>query len=146
MIRYTREEDISIISKLNREFIYEIGYIPIPSLRERILQKESIVLVRDENIIGFANFHLRKDGIITIYEIAIKKEYQSRGNGKKLIEYILNNIGPYIQLKCPVDNSSNKFYNKIGKFICCEEGKKRRLNKYIILKDEYYERILCNNK
>ena len=62
---------------------------------------------------GFARWRLKKDGSITLYEIFSTKP----GNGKQMIETLLQKTTTYIQLKCPTTLKSNGFYAHVG-FTC----------------------------
>ena len=83
------------------------------------------VLYKNE-IVGFCNFNIRnKDKVCVIYEICIDEKCRGLGLAKKTIELLPKPI----QLKCPIDNKSNKFYEGIGfTKIDIEKGKKRPLN------------------
>jgi hypothetical protein len=76
---------------------------------------------------GFCNWHLRKDGQLTIKEIISTK----KGAGTEIIN-ILSKTKNAISLfaKCPADLSSNMFYKKMGFIFEGEEftPKGRKLN------------------
>ena len=126
-IRYAAEGDIASIKKIANKYKNELGYVMYPSLRRAIEKRELLVATFGHQIVGFVNWHLRRDGWATVYEIAVATEFKRIGIGKALLDAI-----PYpVQLKCPVDNPANKFYERIGmRFVERQPGRKRELNLY----------------
>lgn len=61
---------------------------------------------------GMCNYHLRKDGQLTIHEIISTKP----GAGKRMLEVLLSIPAKCIVAKCPIDLPSNNWYLK-NKFI-----------------------------
>jgi GNAT superfamily N-acetyltransferase len=85
--------------------------------------------------IGFCNYHHRRDGQTTIYEIAVAREYQNQGWGRLLFYRVLcaciERSQTRIVAKCPEDNLSNGFYEHLGfKLVIVESGRRRRLNRW----------------
>lgn len=74
---------------------------------------------------GYCRWHLRKDGVITIYEIISTRP----GAGRAMLQTLIA-LGKPIQAKCPDDLPSNQWYLKRGfrldKFETTRSG--RRLN------------------
>ena len=111
----------------------ELGFI-----RKSILYKAQekgwlLVAVKNEEVIGFANFRIRQDNNATLYDIVVDKPYRKQNIGKRLIQRLtwLVNVasGEHIRLKCPQSLPANAFYEKL-QFIHIESetGKKRPLN------------------
>jgi hypothetical protein len=68
---------------------------------------------RDELILlegAMCRFHKRKDGSITIHSILSYK----KGMGTRIIEMLIAMKPVSIFAKCPVEFSSNMFYEKLG--------------------------------
>lgn len=66
-------------------------------------------------VIGFIIIKLLYENLIDIYSIAIKKEYQNRGYGYKLLSRVLKNFHKYkITLEVSEDNVAKKLYLKCG--------------------------------
>jgi hypothetical protein len=58
---------------------------------------------------GFCRWHLRRDGIITIYEIISIRS----GAGQEMLA-MLRAHGKPIRAKCPADLASNEWYERQG--------------------------------
>lgn len=123
-IRYASLIDIPDVKKIANQYKNELGFVMLPALKKAIQNYELLVAELDQRIVGFVNFHRRKDGISTIYEIATHKDYRNQKIGKAL----LSAVSSPKQLKCTVENSANTFYEKQG-LICKDtlKGKKRDL-------------------
>lgn len=85
--------------------------------------------------IGFCNYHHRQDEQTTIYEIAVSREHQGQGWGRLLFYRVLCSAieqgKSKIVAKCPEDNLSNGFCQRLGfKLTNVEPGRVRRLNRW----------------
>ena len=125
MIRLALESDFDVIKKIanqNRDFV---GFVMKVALKEALLKRSLYVYEVNSAVIGFVHYHPRKDGWHTIHEIAVAKEYQGKGVGKKLFDIV-----PLpIRLKTTVDNKNAiEFYGKKEMVLVnIEDGKKRKL-------------------
>lgn len=129
MVRLATLDDIDAIKNIADKHTREIGFVLRPALIEHCRKGTLLVAVIDNSIIGFCNYHRRKDNISTIYEICVDDNYRNKGIARNLI----NEVPKPIQLKCSVDNESNIFYQKIGAcMVDTLPGKKRNLNLYHI--------------
>ena len=125
MVRLATLQDIDVIKKIADKHTKEIGFVLRPALLEHCNKKTLLIYEIDGEVVGFCNYHRRRDGINVIYEICVSDNYRNKGIAKQLID----NVPKPIRLKCPVDNESNKFYKRIGfELIRVDEGKKRKLN------------------
>ncbi len=121
--------------KFMNKYTNDLGFIIKNSISDRIKRKESIYIEKDGEIVAICNFNKRKDKVVVLYEIVTREDVRGKGYGKKLINYIINIYGRII-LKCPVNNSSNFFYEKLGgKILKIEEGKKRKLNLWLLTRN-----------
>lgn len=59
---------------------------------------------------GLCHWHLRKDGQITIREIISQK----KGNGKTMLNMLIDKNPLSIFAKCPAELDSNGWYEKMG--------------------------------
>jgi hypothetical protein len=59
---------------------------------------------------GFCRFHIRKDGMLVIYEIFSTK----RGTGKSILRILENKVHNGILARCPSHYESNGWYNACG--------------------------------
>lgn len=112
-------DDIKITADKSKR---ELGFVLRPALIEAVKRSE---LLYHPYSGSFCHYHKRRDGITTIYEICVPEEFQQNGIGKTMIGL----LDKPIQLKCPIDNESNKFYSTLGfKLVETINGKKRKLN------------------
>jgi len=122
------EDQLNQLLKLTKLMLNEIGYVVAVFYRQQAKQGKLFLLVSGKVVVGFCSFNVRKrDGVGVIYEVGTHPVIRGKGGGKMLIEAVLTKCN-IITLKCPVDNKSNNFYQKIGKRIGVEAGKKRQLN------------------
>ena len=126
VIRTGIKEDIKVISKIASKYSKEIGFVMKVVLEESCETRTLYTILYKNEIVGFCNFNIRnKDKVCVIYEICIDQKCRGLGLAKKTIELLPKPI----QLKCPIDNKSNKFYEGIGfTKIDIEKGRKRPLN------------------
>ena len=129
MVRLATLQDIDAIKKIADKHTKEIGFVLRPALSEHCNKKTLLIYETDGEVVGFCNYHHRRDDINVIYEICVLDNYRNKGIAKQLID----NVPKPIRLKCPVDNESNKFYIHIGaRLVETVSGKKRDLNVYEI--------------
>jgi ribosomal protein S18 acetylase RimI-like enzyme len=124
-LRYAHEGDLLAIKRIANQYKSELGYVMYPALREALKRLELYVAFVGSEIVGFVHWHLRKDGVRTIYEIATHRDWQGKGVGKML----LNSVPAPVRLKCTIDNvHANVFYKSQG-FILkeIEPGRKTRV-------------------
>lgn len=124
-IRYGVPRDWDEINTIARQYSQELGFVRRVSLLEAMVRYEVYVAFSGANLIGFVNWHKRRDGWRTVYEIAVHRDWRGRGVGKALMRA----VGQPVRLKCPVDNASNRFYEGLGMNIArTETGRVRALN------------------
>lgn len=114
---------------------HEFGFLPRVIFEASLNSDELIVAIDNGQVVGFCRFHLRRDGICTIYEIAVLANSRRRGIGTKLIDHVATacrrkKMGR-LRLKCPVGSAANKFYAAHG-FVGPERcvGRRRLLNSW----------------
>jgi N-acetylglutamate synthase-like GNAT family acetyltransferase len=107
------------------------GFIPAAAIKKGIEEGE-VIVVEGSSVVGFTRYHLRRDGVLVIYEIAVRPDRSGEGMGRCMIEELERrcaDLGAWaIRLKCPVDLDANGFYaamefSRIG----VERGKRRSL-------------------
>lgn len=124
-IAYGVPRDIDDINVIARQYRQELGFVRKASLLEAMTRYEVYVAFSGAHLIGFVNWHKRKDGWRTVYEIAVHRDWRGCGVGQALMRA----VGVPVRLKCTTDNSANRFYEGIGMVhTLTEPGRKRPLN------------------
>ncbi len=128
MVVLASEDSIKEVQQLSRKFKQELGFVMLPSLKRAVEEKGLWLAYQDNKLVGFMNTHKRRDGITTIYEIAVDKDYQRAGVGLSLLTCVTGRL----RVKTTQDNViANNFYLKNGFILIeVEEGRKRKLNVY----------------
>ncbi len=110
--------DLSLIKSLADGHRHELGFVLLPSLHEQIERGEMLVAEQKGMVIGFVDYHRRRDGQVTLYHIAVAPAVQRQGVGRALLaalEVVARASGAWrILLKCPVDLPANAFYQHYG--------------------------------
>ena len=132
-IRKAELADLDDIKHIADSYKQELGFILRPVLARSINLGGLFVAVNGEGIVGFIQYHHRRDAQTTLHNIVVESNYRKSGIGHKLIEFLEAESSlreqTMIQLKCPEDLESNAFYEHIGyKKVTVERGKTRRLN------------------
>ena len=132
-IRHAHPEDVAGAKAVTDRYKDELGFVRVSVLHEAQRRGWLLVAIKDEKVIGFANFRIRQDNNATLYDIVVDEPYRKQKIGKRLIQRLtwLVNVagGEHIRLKCPQSLPANAFYEKL-QFIRTETetGKKRPLN------------------
>ena len=128
-------EEATAACAVLRENVKMVGFVTRGAVLKKMEQGELVVAksTDDDSIVGCICFHVRRDRIAVIYEIAVLKYAAGSGVGSAMITWLskaLTKRAVAIKLKCTVDNvDANKFYQKIGFAYCGEErGRKRSLS------------------
>jgi len=143
-IRQATVDDIAAIKKLADDHRFELGFVVQAALEEAVKEQRLFVADSTSSVIGFVHFRCRKDGVAVIYEIAVAKDWQRKGIGRKLVEAVVEHARKQgcttLRLKCPIDLEANKFYQRMGfRLVGVEEGKLRRLNVWELAIDERWQ-------
>lgn len=117
--------------EIAKQFSRELGFVNLAALESAASKQELEVFPG----VGFCNYHHRKDGQTTIYELAVNQKHQRQGWGRLLFYRVMcgaiENKSDRIVAKCPEDLTSNGFYQRLGfELIGTESGRVRRLNKW----------------
>lgn len=132
-VRPAALDDLPAIKRLADAHRHELGFVLLPSLLEQIERSEMIIAEQDKALVGFVDYHLRRDGQVTLYHIVVEPGARHSGVGRALLaglEAAARASGAArIFLKCPVDLEANAFYRRNG-FVLegVLEGRKRALN------------------
>lgn len=135
LIRRARLDDIDKVKALADNHKAELGFVLRPALEKSILSNELLV-ASDEatsEVLGFTDFHHRRDEQTTLYHIVVAPRHRNQGIGTLLITALLSEANEHekkrIVLKCPVDLDANNFYMKVGfRLLARQNGTGRDLN------------------
>jgi len=124
--RFASLDDLPFILKIAAACRHELGFVMPASLRESVGRRNLVVAAgRGGDVLGFANYRARRDGVQKIYQLAVDK----RSRGQKLGAGLLACVPRPVELKCTTDNPANLFYAACGgRTVAFERGKKRPLN------------------
>jgi len=132
-IRKAVDEDLDIVKKIADAHRNELGFVLRPSLEGSIRNDEMLIAELSNQLVGFVDYHRRKDRRITLYHIAVLDDNQRLGVGRALVKALCDEAkkagSEFISLKCPTDLAANLFYKAYG-FTLTEtlNGRKRPLN------------------
>lgn len=100
-------------------------------LRRAVLLRELHVAYCENEIVGFVYFHERRDGWVTLHDLAVKESHQGKGIGRML----LYSVPCPFTLSTTQDNErANHFYRQAGmRFVRSYKGTVRMLNEYEML-------------
>lgn len=108
------EDEVQQVYKLSslKENSYMLGGAILPPiLRENAMKKECIIAKDGDDVIGFIQFHKRKDGVTTIYHRAVHPDYRGQGIAYKLSRFL---HPPYIAKCRPENIPIQHLYEKLG--------------------------------
>jgi len=118
VIRRAIPSDLDAIKGLADRHRHELGFVLRPALAKSIEQSELLVAENSQGIVGFVEYHHRRDKQTTLYHIAVQHDHRQLNIGRQLVEALLSEAGQHskshIQLKCPVDLEANEFYERLG--------------------------------
>ncbi len=132
-IRRANLADIDAIKQLADAHRRELGFVRQPSLLESIGRQELFVAQNDDGVVGFIEFHHRRDSQTTLYNIVVSANYRRKNIGRLLMKNLeadaVKQNKSVILLKCPEELLANSFYQRLGYTLTnVEPGKSRRLN------------------
>jgi N-acetylglutamate synthase-like GNAT family acetyltransferase len=132
-IRTATLSDLDAVKHIADSHRKALGFVLRSSLAESIQRGELLVAEGNGRVVGFVEYHLRRDKQVTLYHIAIASDEYRQGIGQALFYSLRkeseSNGGTRILLKCPVDLEANQFYQSLGfDLVDIQNGRKRPLN------------------
>ncbi len=110
-IRFAKNEDLNILSKLETHIDYDM-------IRRKIDNNEIIVLSVDEKIVGWLRYSLFWDEHPFINMIFFLEEYREKGFGKKLVRFweieMKKNNYNILFTSTQSDENAQHFFRKLG--------------------------------
>ncbi|MEO8287004.1 MAG: GNAT family N-acetyltransferase [Chloroflexota bacterium] len=127
------EIDLHWLKSLADEHKHELGFVRRGALLRSIEAQCLLTAQYSGAPLGFVQFHHRRDGQTTIYNIVVARNSRGSGVGKALLSglrMVCITLGQHrIVLKTPVDLPANRFYETVGFVLAGQEaGKARPLN------------------
>lgn len=132
-IRKAKPTDIDAIKEIADAHRHELGFVRRPSLIKSIKQEEVFVAQNGNGLVGFMEFHHRRDLQTTLYNVVVNNDYRQEGVGRLLMQSLeedaINQDKGIILLKCPEELPANAFYARLNyKLARTDSGKSRQLN------------------
>ncbi|MGC9335284.1 MAG: GNAT family N-acetyltransferase, partial [Anaerolineae bacterium] len=110
--------DLDAIKNLADAHKHELGFVLRPALASSIGREEVFIAQNSQDVIGFVEYHHRRDHQTTLYHIAVESHHRRQGIGRLLVDELIRDAGEhekeFIQLKCPADLEANEFYRSLG--------------------------------
>lgn len=132
-IRKAKLTDIDAIKQIADAHRRELGFVRRPSLIESINRQEVFVAQNGDGLVGFMEFHHRRDLQTTLYNVAVNADSRREHIGRSLMQRLekeaIEKGKSIILLKCPEELPSNSFYERLDYTLArTDTGKARRLN------------------
>ena len=131
-VRKATHDDLDAIKRLADEHREALGFVLRTALAKSIERGEIFVAENSNRIVGFVEYHHRRDEQTTLYHIAVQHNHRRTSIGRLLVQALLSEASQrekrLIQLKCPMDLEANKFYKRLGfSQLGIQNGRKRDL-------------------
>lgn len=112
VFREAQYQDVATIKKLANKNRYFLGSL-LPLWILSSIQDDELDVACDQNgnLIGFIQYHRRRDGWTTIYKVCVAEEHRRYGIATRLIRNVVK--GP-TSLRCSSANPAIKLYKKLG--------------------------------
>ena len=129
------EEDIDGLKAIADKQADLLGWVPRSAYEQKLEDNEIFIAEQGDEIVGFLDYHHRRDNTTTLHKIAVAEDYFGQGIGRRLVEALIDECVTIktlsIKTKCIEDSVSNKFFQAIGfKLLFTDPGKKRAINVY----------------
>lgn len=133
LVRAAREEEMTAIKALVDAHRRELGFVPLPALREALRRGWLYVAEVEGRILGMIDWWARRDAVVVLYNIVVDPQQRSAGVGRQLVATMIawarERRAGEIQLKCPAELPANDFYRRLGfQLTRREAGRRRPLN------------------
>lgn len=117
-VRLAGQDDIPSVKTIADLHRHELGFIPRGELLRAVHRDDLVVADFFGVVAGFCQRYRRKDGIVSIYHLAVHTDFYRKGIGESILHWIqqqgTTDLAQRIQLKCPEDIQANQFYAAIG--------------------------------
>lgn len=117
-IRLAALADIAAVKVIADRDKHALGFVHRASLERAITRGELWVACRGGAVVGFCHTYYRRDGVVTVYHVAVMSEARLAGIGRALLVRVIHMADERgmeaIRLKCPADLPANAFYARLG--------------------------------
>ncbi len=125
--------DIEAIKAIADREKQALGFVHRGSLVRAAARDELIVASIGSAVAGFCQIYRRRDGLVTVYHVAVVPEARGAGIGRALLTHVAQDAADRglaaVRLKCPAELPANGFYARIGfRLVTREAGRGRPLN------------------
>ena len=133
VVRAATTTEIDTVKALADRERGTLGFVHRGSLIRAVERDELVLATLGTEFAGFCQLYRRRDGIVTVYHVAVVPERRGAGIGRELLAHVNRDARERamraIRLKCPVDLPANDFYARIGfRLVAVETGRARSLN------------------
>lgn len=117
-IRIATEADVQAVKAIADREKRSLGFVHRGSLVRALHRGELLVADSNGDVIGFCHLYRRRDGVVTIYHIAVAPAHRRQGIGVQLVGFVAADAcargAERLRLKCPADLDANRFYAQLG--------------------------------
>ena len=133
VIRAGTVADVAAVKAIAEREKPALGFVHRGSLVRAAARGELVVACIGSAVAGFCQFYRRRDGIVTIYHVAVAPEARGQNVGRALLSAVgqdaVDRGCNAVRLKCPADLPANAFYARAGfRLVAAEVGRRRPLN------------------
>jgi predicted GNAT family acetyltransferase len=108
-------DDLDNIKALANAEKAALGFVHRGALIRALERDEVLVATAaDGSLAGFCHYYRRRDGIITIYHLAVARLHRGAGCGRALLKRLLAPEVIALRARCPADLEANAFYARVG--------------------------------
>lgn len=131
-VRKATPADLDALKALADAHRHELGFVLRPALARSIARNTLFVAENSGGLVGFVEYHHRRDCQTTLYHIVVVPDHRREGIGRALVDALrveARHLGQQrILLKCPEALPAQDFYACLGfQFVQWERGKGRSL-------------------
>ena len=84
------EEDIDGLKAIADKQADLLGWVPRSAYEQKLEDNEIFIAERDNEIVGFLDYHHRRDNTTTLHKIAVAEDYFGQGIGRRLVEALID--------------------------------------------------------
>lgn len=117
-VRFAEGGDLPRIKTIADRERQSLGFVHRTAVARAIERREVVVAMIDDTVAGFCHFYRRRDGVVTIYHLAVDGDVRRQGVARDLVQRVERDArdggARQLRLKCPTDLEANAFYQCVG--------------------------------